>query len=197
MLDVDGVLVSGRPQDGKHLFPDFESDFGLTREKLKAAFFDVYWPAIILGQDALEQRLGEVLETIAPGLTAQTLIARWFANDSVIDGEVLAAVDRLRLAGKMVFLATNQDHLRARYLMETMGLGAHVDGISSIRPRSATASLHRSSTGWRRCGPRCRPGRSRLSTTRWPMSWPRAPRGGRPCNGPAVSGSRISCGTSG
>ncbi len=129
MLDVDGVLVSGRPQDGKHLFPDFESDFGLTREKLKAAFFDVYWPAIILGQDALEQRLGEVLETIAPGLTAQTLIARWFANDSVIDGEVLAAVDRLRLAGKMVFLATNQDHLRARYLMETMGLGAHVDGI--------------------------------------------------------------------
>jgi putative hydrolase of the HAD superfamily len=35
----------------------------------------------------------------------------------------------LRTSGWRVFLATNQEHVRARYLTETLGLGAHLDGI--------------------------------------------------------------------
>jgi len=38
-------------------------------------------------------------------------------------------VQRLRLSGMRVFLATNQEHRRARHLMETMGLKAYVDGM--------------------------------------------------------------------
>jgi putative hydrolase of the HAD superfamily len=34
-----------------------------------------------------------------------------------------------RSAGIRVYLATNQEHLRAAYLMETLGLADHVDGI--------------------------------------------------------------------
>lgn len=34
-----------------------------------------------------------------------------------------------RRSGVALFLATNQEHRRARYLMEGAGLGAHVDGI--------------------------------------------------------------------
>lgn len=129
MLDVDGVLVNGRPQDGKHLFTDLERDLGLSRSLLQAAFFDVYWQEIVMGRDALLPRLRSVLGKIAPQLEAQRLIDYWFVNDSRIDVAMLADVDALRRGGMKVFLATNQEHLRARYLMEQMELGAHVDGI--------------------------------------------------------------------
>jgi putative hydrolase of the HAD superfamily len=42
---------------------------------------------------------------------------------------VLSTVKRYRDRGLSVFLATNQEHLRADYLMRQVGLGAHVDGI--------------------------------------------------------------------
>ena len=35
----------------------------------------------------------------------------------------------VRLAGIRVYLATNQERLRAAYLMEKLGLAEHVDGI--------------------------------------------------------------------
>ena len=124
MLDVDGVLVHGRPADGKHLFTDLERDLGISRSLLQAAFFDVYWQEIVVGRDALLPRLRSVLGKIAPGLKAETLIDYWFVNDSRIDADMLRDVDALRAGDMKVFLATNQEHMRARYLMEDMGLGA-------------------------------------------------------------------------
>jgi len=129
MLDVDGVLVQGRPQDGAHLFTDLERDLGLSLEQLQSAFFKPRWAAIVTGQKALLPELTEVLATIAPHLSASTLIEYWFRNDSRIDQVVLAAVNSLRSTGDRVYLATNQEHMRASYLMETLGLKAHVDGI--------------------------------------------------------------------
>lgn len=146
MLDVDGVLVNGRPRDGKHLFTDLERDLGLSRSLLQAAFFDVYWQDIVVGRDALEPRLSAVLGKIAPGLGAQTLIDYWLENDSRVDADVLGDIDELRRGGTKVFLATNQEHLRARYLMEDMGLGAHVDGIiysAALGYRKPTPEFYR------------------------------------------------------
>ena len=129
MLDVDGVLVNGRPEDGKHLFTDIEADLGISLSLLQASFFDPYWQQIVVGKDALKPRLSAVLGKIAPQVDAQRLIDYWLASDSRIDAAMLAEVNALRHDGTKVFLATNQEHLRARYLMENLGLGAHVDGI--------------------------------------------------------------------
>jgi putative hydrolase of the HAD superfamily len=129
MLDVDGVLVTGRPRDGKHLFTDLEAELGVPLERLQHEFFAVHWPAIVVGQAELEPKLSAVLARIAPQVSAAALIDYWFANDSRIDAEVLDGVDRLRTRGIKVLLATNQEHLRAKYLMKTMGLDRHVDGI--------------------------------------------------------------------
>ena len=130
MLDVDGVLVGGRPDDGRELFATLEADLGLSPALLRAAFFEPHWQAIVTGKEPLAPRLASVLGRIAPQFAADTLIDYWLAHDSRIDAAVLAAVDALRLDGIPVWLTTNQEHLRARYLMETMGLGAHVDGIA-------------------------------------------------------------------
>jgi putative hydrolase of the HAD superfamily len=114
MLDVDGVLVTGRPKDGRHFADDLEVDLGVSRERLQAEFFVPHWEAIVTGRAALMDRLAPVLARIAPALPVQQLVDYWFENDSRIEPEVLAAVRHYRMVGRKVFLATNQEHLRAR-----------------------------------------------------------------------------------
>jgi len=129
LMDVDGVLVTGRPQDGAHLFTDLEADLGISLEALQSGFFRPRWSAIVTGEKPLVPELTEALQAIAPHVSAQVLIDYWFKNDSRIDTAVLDAMRQLRAAGHPVYLATNQEHLRAKYLIETLTLGAEVDGI--------------------------------------------------------------------
>jgi putative hydrolase of the HAD superfamily len=129
MLDVDGVLVNGRPRDGKPLFTDLERDLGVPVDRLQAEFFETHWEAIVVGREDLALSLKAVLARIAPHASVEALITYWLANDARIDTHLLADVDALRAGGVTVLLATNQEHLRARFLMEDLGLGAHVDGI--------------------------------------------------------------------
>lgn len=129
MMDVDGVLVSGRPQDGAHLFTDLEQDLGIALERLQRDFFAPRWSAIVTGKKPLLPELAEVLATIAPAVSAEALAEYWFRNDSRIDDDVLDAIGVLRREGRKVYLATNQEHRRAGYLMADLALGEHVDGI--------------------------------------------------------------------
>lgn len=129
MMDVDGVLVNGRPKDGAHLFTDIETDLGMTLETLQREFFAPRWPAVVIGKKELLPELTEVLAEIAPNVSAQTLIDYWFENDSRLDEAVLSDMISLRSSGHRIYLATNQEHMRATYLMDTLGLARHVDGI--------------------------------------------------------------------
>ncbi|WP_092749752.1 HAD family hydrolase [Rhizobium aethiopicum] len=129
MVDVDGVLVHGRPADGLPLFTFLERDLGLSLEQLQREFFHTHWGEIIVGREALEPRLAQVLAKIAPHLSAAALIDYWFENDSRLDRNLLDELAALRDSGVALFLATNQEHRRARYLMEQAGLGAHFDDI--------------------------------------------------------------------
>lgn len=129
MVDVDGVLVRGRPDDGRPWSDELERDLGLRAEELQRAFFVPHWEDIVLGRAALRDRLTPVLAMIAPHLTPERLIAYWFAQDSRLDGGLLAEVADLRRRGLEVHLATNQEHHRADHLMRVVGLSRHVDDI--------------------------------------------------------------------
>ncbi|PDS80731.1 HAD-IA family hydrolase [Rhizobium sp. L43] len=129
MVDVDGVLIHGRPVDGLPLFTFLERDLGLNLGLLQREFFQTHWGEIIVGREALEPRLTQVLAKIAPHLSAATLIDYWFENDSRLDPNLLEELAALRQSGVTLFLATNQEHRRARYLMDQVGLGAHFDDI--------------------------------------------------------------------
>ncbi|MGO6844475.1 HAD family hydrolase [Rhizobium ruizarguesonis] len=129
MVDVDGVLIHGRPADGLPLFTYLERDLGLRVDLLQQEFFQTHWRDIIIGREALEPRLAGVLAKIAPHLSAETLIDYWFENDSRLDLDLLAELAALRQSGITLLLATNQEHRRARYLMEQIGLNAHFDDI--------------------------------------------------------------------
>ena len=129
MVDVDGVLVHGRPGDGLHLFTYLERDLGLSRELIQKEFFQTHWGNIVIGREDLEPQLAGVLAKIAPGLSAATLIDYWFENDSRLDQTLLTDLAALRATGIPMFLATNQEHRRAAYLMENLGLSSYFDGI--------------------------------------------------------------------
>lgn len=130
MVDVDGVLVHGRPGDGLHYCTYLERDLGLRSDLFQEEFFRKdHWQDVVTGRDHLEPRLASVLTKIAPGLSAATLIDYWFKNDSGLDRTLLADLAALRAKGIPMFLATNQEHRRAAYLMEDLGLSSYFDGI--------------------------------------------------------------------
>ncbi len=146
MVDVDGVLVHGRPADGRPVFSELKAELGLSYERLRAAFFNRYWEAIVTGREPMMPRLAAVLAEIAPEIEAEQLVAYWMRNDSRVLADDLAALDEARATGLKVYLATNQEHIRAAYLMAEMGLGAHVDGIAysaALGTRKPDAEFYR------------------------------------------------------
>jgi putative hydrolase of the HAD superfamily len=129
MVDVDGVLVDGRPEDGRHWQASLEADLGFTSDALHQHFFAPYWENIVLGRAGLMEHLATALQKIAPHVRPAQLVAYWFQMDSRLAAPLLAELSLVRAAGVRVYLATNQEHLRAAWLMEKLGLAEHVDGI--------------------------------------------------------------------
>jgi putative hydrolase of the HAD superfamily len=129
MVDVDGVLVAGRPEDGRHWQTSVEEDFGFASETLNAEFFAPYWENIIVGRGRLMEHLETALQKIAPHVSPAAFVSYWFERDSRLVAPLLQELSLARSSGIRVYLATNQEHLRAAYLMETLGLAEEVDGI--------------------------------------------------------------------
>ena len=128
MIDVDGVLVTGRPSDGLHWATDLEADLGLSSAILQDAWFRRHWQDIVTGRADLRERLASILAQIAPQLSAEQVMEYWFRQDSRLNHQLLDDLTTFRRGGYRVYLATNQEHERVRYLMETLGLATHVDG---------------------------------------------------------------------
>src|SRR5829696_3751236 len=129
MVDVDGVLVDGRPEDGRHWHTSVEEDLGFTSDTLHEQFFAPYWENIVLGRAGLMEHLTTALQKIAPHVSPAKFVSYWFERDSRLVAPFLPELSLVRSAGIRVYLATNQEHLRAAYLMEKLGLAEHVDGI--------------------------------------------------------------------
>lgn len=129
MMDVDGVLVHGRPEDGRHWSTSLHEDLGLHPHDLHREFFAVHWEDVVLGRATLEDSLAPVLQRIAPLLSPELLISYWLERDSRLNLNLLQELTRIRATGLQIHLATNQEHRRARYLMDTLALAHHVEGI--------------------------------------------------------------------
>ena len=113
MLDVDGVLVTGRPADGSSWGDSLESDLGISQDRLREMSFASHWADIASGKTGLQEVLKVCLAKLQLSVPVDTFTDQWFANDARIEKDVLALVDLLRGRGVDVFPATNQEHLRA------------------------------------------------------------------------------------
>jgi putative hydrolase of the HAD superfamily len=129
MIDVDGVIVDGRPTDGRHWAAELETDLGINVVSLQNALFKPHWERIVTGRAELHECVARALAEIAPHVEPDQLLSYWFEHDARLNHRFLDDLATLRASGLRAFLATNQEHARMRYLMETLRLAAHVDGI--------------------------------------------------------------------
>lgn len=129
LIDVDGVIVTGRDPDGANWSEGLMDRFGFDKSALRTHFFGPYWADIVTGKDTLLPRLSEALRNMETDTSAADLRDFWFANDARLSQPMLDWMNARRATGQRVMLATNQDHSRAHYLMNTLLLRDHCDGI--------------------------------------------------------------------
>jgi len=144
LFDVDGVLVHGY-----HARPELqvrwdETLFGVDPDRFKSEFiYDVFVKEVIVGKLGLI----EAVERVLPGLgytgSPMTFISYWLSRDSNLNRQLIDVIRRLRATGAArLYIATNQEHLRAQWLWQTVGLGEvfddmfHSARIGALKPAS-------------------------------------------------------------
>lgn len=127
LFDVDGVLIHGyhhRPELQRRWDDALQADLGIDPQRLKQVFFfDVFIKKVIIGQASLVDALDRVLPGLGYRGSTMAFIDYWFEHDSQLNTELVAIARRLKAAGARVFMATNQEHLRARHLWTQLELG--------------------------------------------------------------------------
>lgn len=127
MVDVDGVLVVHPHTSGWSV--NLEQDLGITPAALQEGFFKPHWDDVAHGRATLRERLVPALAEIAPSVTCDSLVEYWFSNDAHLDHRLLCEIEVLRHQGVEVYLATVQEHERAKFLWERLDLQSKVDGM--------------------------------------------------------------------
>ena len=129
VLDLDGVVVTGNAV-GEPWYENLERDLGIRPPDLQNLFFHTpRFSSLIVGQADLFEALRQIWPQLRCEVSVEAFVDYWFSSHSGLDKDVLAAVDRVRQEGRPSFLATNQEHHRARYVWNTLGLSRHFDGM--------------------------------------------------------------------
>lgn len=127
LFDVDGVLIHGyhaNPARIRAWDATMLADTGVDPERFRQEFtFDIFMKRVIVGQmsliDALERRLPSLGYKGSPMAFARY----WLSKDSVLNQELLDVVRRLKERSDLkLYVATNQEHLRASWLWNHLGL---------------------------------------------------------------------------
>jgi len=139
-FDVDGVIIDGWRADPNRCKPwdlNLEADLGIHREALREALFlpgkdgtPARFTPCIIGKADLTDVLGDVLPGLGFRGPVETFLAYWFENDSNLDRAVIDVIKHLsRQDGVSLYLATNQEHLRAAHLWTVLGLEEYFDDM--------------------------------------------------------------------
>lgn len=147
VFDVDGVLVHGfhaRP-DQRQSWDPLLMQHGVDPDRFQKEFiFDLFMKKVLVGTmpmiEALDRRL--------PGLgykgSTMAFAQMWLGHDSQFNTALVEGIRQLkRRSGIRLFLATNQDHMRAQWLWETYRLGEVFEDIfysaraGTLKPQKA------------------------------------------------------------
>jgi putative hydrolase of the HAD superfamily len=133
-FDVDGVLVHGyhsRPELQRRWDENLLEDLGIAPEDFKDKFiFDVFVKKVLIGKVGLVEALDLVLPQLGYKGPTQRIVSYWLEHDSRLNVELIDVVRKLRAGGGVkLYIATNQEHLRAQWLWQTLRLGEIFDDM--------------------------------------------------------------------
>ena len=126
-FDIDGVLVHGMHHNPLHVRrwdTRLLADMGVDPQRFTEEFiFGVFVKKVITGQMSLISALDRWLPTLGYRGSTMTFLNYWLEQDSVLNQPLLDLVATLRRRGEMsLYIATNQEHIRASWLWSHLGL---------------------------------------------------------------------------
>lgn len=123
VLDCDGVIVENR-----RFSRCLEREYGIGLEQT-APFFEERFPRCLVGAADLKAELAPFLPAWRWKQSLDEFLALWFAEDGHLDLEVLDVVRNVRRRGFPVYVATNNEPHRVRYLREHLGFASEFDAV--------------------------------------------------------------------
>ncbi|MCB9965340.1 MAG: HAD-IA family hydrolase [Rhodospirillales bacterium] len=124
-FDLDGVLIDGFHSDPARRVrwdTTLKEDLGIDPDDLVSVFFQGSFLDVIVGKRDCLESLNEILPDISDGsVSAETLLEYWLRKDSKINTNVFDIIKKLSDHPEVsLYIATNQEHYRARYLWEDL-----------------------------------------------------------------------------
>lgn len=134
LFDVDGVLVNGyhaRPERQIRWDENLLHDLGVDPERFRVEFiYDVFIKKVIIGQMPLVEALDRTLPSLGYKGSAMNFVSYWLSHDSHVNQPMLDTIGKLRQSSDArLYIATNQDHMRAQWLWLTLGFRDHFEDI--------------------------------------------------------------------
>jgi putative hydrolase of the HAD superfamily len=115
--DFDGVIVKSRLSDKTFVWQQtIESDLGLSNEIQAKLFPTNQWTNILVGNEDFERHLASVFAHHNVRISVDTFIDYWLSKDLNWYRDVLELFRELKSQGHQLYIATNQDKIRADFL---------------------------------------------------------------------------------
>jgi putative hydrolase of the HAD superfamily len=139
-FDVDGVLIDGWHANSALRKPwdaTLEADLGINREAFQKLFFASRGSGstsamfeCVTGRRDLRDALADLLPQLGYRGNTEDFMRYWFEKDSNVNADVFRLVEDIREgSGAKIYVATGQEHHRARYLWDELGFSKHFDGM--------------------------------------------------------------------
>jgi len=159
LFDVDGVLIHGYHSNPEKVVPwdkDLRADMGVDPDEFRKEFiFDIFVKKVIVGQMSLLEALDRTLPRLGYRGPAMAFAGYWLMKDSKVNEPLLEVVRKLKARGDVrLYIATNQEHMRAQYLWQTLKFGEVFEDIFHSA-RVGTMKPHKPYFDWvsNRIGP--------------------------------------------
>ncbi len=128
--DFDGVLNRGI-ENGRFVWQDQLGEaFGIDAALFARRVFGDFW-AVMRGEKDVLDHLRDWQNEVGFDGDVEEILNFWFRADAKPCADVLGLVDRVRHAGLMQVIATNNEDRRTTYIETEMGFSRHVDAVFS------------------------------------------------------------------
>ncbi|MGH1402778.1 MAG: HAD-IA family hydrolase [Alphaproteobacteria bacterium] len=134
LFDVDGVLIHGyhtKVELQKCWDNDLETDFKIKRSDFKNIFIKgPFEQEVLVGKKSLHDALQETLPQMGYHGPPQHLIKYWMEKDANVNHALIKHIETLSKSPTVkLYIATNQEHVRAHYLMQEVGFNKYFTDI--------------------------------------------------------------------
>ena len=134
LFDVDGVLIDGysaQPERQVRWDATMATDLGVDPDRFREEFiYGVFVERVITGRLSIIQALEQHLPHLGFDGSPMTFLSYWLTRDSHLNPELLSVVKAIKARGEAkLYIVTNQEHMRAFWLWETLGLNRYFDDI--------------------------------------------------------------------